>query len=41
LSLRTEELPEIVEVGSSAAMREGHRVLTADKEISLAQPGVI
>jgi hypothetical protein len=32
------ELPETVQVGSSAAMRKGHRVLSADKEISLVQP---
>jgi hypothetical protein len=35
--LRTEELPEPVELGSSAARRKGHRVSPADEEISLAQ----
>ena len=37
--LRAEELPETVEVGSSVAVRKGHRVLLADKEISLAGTG--
>jgi hypothetical protein len=37
--LHTEELPKNLEVRSSAAMRKGHRVLLADKEISLAATG--
>jgi hypothetical protein len=36
--LRTEELPEPVEVGASRARWKGHRVLPTDEEISLAQP---
>ena len=36
-----EEPPKIFEVGSSAAVRKGHRVLLADKEISLAQPVIV